>query len=230
IRYGQNEKYAVRNATFIIKGGEKVAIVGRTGKSSIAKGLLRLVEKADGDVFIDGVNIAELGLHELRSRITIIPQDPILFSSTLRFNVDPFNQFADSDIWVALEACQLKEMVLKQNGLYTEIEEGGKNISLGERQLLCLCRSLLEGGEILILDEATASLDYATQMLVNEVVRVHFRSATVITIAHKLETIGNCDRVMVIEDGIVVEYDTPENLLANKDSIYREMVETKKTF
>ncbi|VDK50545.1 unnamed protein product [Cylicostephanus goldi] len=131
VRYGQDKNCAVRNATFTIKGGEKVAIVGRTGsgKSSIAKGLLRLVEKTEGDVFIDGVNIAELGLHELRSRITIIPQDPVLFSSTLRFNVDPFNQFADSDIWVALEACQLKEMVTKQkDGLYAEIEEGGKNI------------------------------------------------------------------------------------------------------
>ncbi|KHJ75242.1 hypothetical protein OESDEN_25142 [Oesophagostomum dentatum] len=131
ILYGKNVKPAVKNVTFTIKGGEKVAVVGRTGsgKSSIAKGVLRLVEKAGGDIFIDGVNIAEIGLHELRSRITIIPQDPVLFSSTLRFNVDPFNQFADSDIWVALEACQLKQMVSKQkDGLLTEIEEGGKNI------------------------------------------------------------------------------------------------------
>ncbi|PIO70932.1 ABC transporter, ATP-binding protein [Teladorsagia circumcincta] len=122
-------------------------------------------------------------------------KDPVLFSSTLRFNVDPFYRFADSDIWLALEACQLKEMVSKrEHGLMAEIEEGGKNISIGERQLLCLCRALLEGGAILILDEATASLDHATQALVDTVVREHFRHATTITIAHKLETIGECDR------------------------------------
>ncbi|KAJ1345673.1 hypothetical protein KIN20_000262 [Parelaphostrongylus tenuis] len=131
IRCGNSEKLALKNLTLSIKGGEKVAIIGRTGsgKTTIAKGLLRLVEKASGDVFIDGVNIADLGLHELRTRITIIPQDPVLFSSTLRFNVDPFNQFPDSDIWLALEACQLKQMVAKQeDGLMFEIEEGGKNI------------------------------------------------------------------------------------------------------
>ncbi|KAE9413188.1 hypothetical protein Angca_005362 [Angiostrongylus cantonensis] len=231
IRYGNSEKLAVKNMTFSIKGGEKVAIIGRTGsgKTTIARGLLRLVEKASGDVFIDGVNIADLGLHELRTRITIIPQDPVLFSSTLRFNVDPFNQFPDSDVWLALEACQLKQMILKhKDGLMCEIEEGGKNISIGERQLVCLCRSLLEGGGILILDEATASLDHIAQTLVNEVVRVHFRYATVITIAHKLETIGECDRILVIEDGELVEFDTPENLLARNDSVYREMVETSK--
>ncbi|PIO64688.1 ABC transporter, ATP-binding protein, partial [Teladorsagia circumcincta] len=196
IRYGNSEKCAVKNVTLSIKGGEKVAIVGRTGsgKTSIARGLLRLTEKSGGDVFIDGVNISDLSLHELRSRITIIPQDPVLFSSTLRFNVDPFYRFADSDIWLALEACQLKEMVSKrEHGLMAEIEEGGKNISIGERQLLCLCRALLEGGAILILDEATASLDHATQALVDTVVREHFRHATTITIAHKLETIGECD-------------------------------------
>ncbi|VDM63338.1 unnamed protein product [Angiostrongylus costaricensis] len=172
IRYGNSEKLAVKNMTFSIKGGEKVAIIGRTGsgKTTVARGLLRLVEKASGDVFIDGVNIADLGLRELRTRITIIPQDPVLFSSTLRFNVDPFNQFPDSDVWLALEVCQLKQMILKhKDGLMCEIEEGGKNISIGERQLICLCRSLLEGGGILILDEATASLDHAAQILVNEV-------------------------------------------------------------
>ncbi|VDP01905.1 unnamed protein product [Heligmosomoides polygyrus] len=191
IRYGNNEKFAVKNVTLSIRGGEKVAIVGRTGsgKTSIARGLLRLVDKSGGDIVIDGVNIADIGLHELRSR------DPMLFSSTLRFNVDPFNRFADSDIWLALEACQLKQLVSKQNdGLLMEIEEAGKNISIGERQLICLCRSLLEGGRILILDEATASLDHATQTLVNAIVREHFRHATTIAIAHRLETIGHSDR------------------------------------
>ncbi|WKY11927.1 hypothetical protein Q1695_003475 [Nippostrongylus brasiliensis] len=227
IRYGKSEKMAVKNLTLTIKGGEKIGIVGRTGsgKTSIARGLLRLVEKAEGDVFIDGVNIAELGLQELRSRITIIPQDPVLFSSTLRFNVDPFNHFADSDIWLALEACQVKEMASKHKaGLLMEIEEGGKNISSGERQLLCLCRSLLEGGKILILDETTASLDYATQ-----VVRECFQQATIISIAHKLETIGECDKVAVMEDGEMVEFDSPSNLLAKEDSIFREMVQIQRT-
>ncbi|KAK5971823.1 hypothetical protein GCK32_002081 [Trichostrongylus colubriformis] len=229
IRYG--EKFAVKEMTLSIKGGEKVGIVGRTGsgKTSITRGLLRLTEKSSGDVFIDGVNISDLSLHELRSRITIIPQDPVLFSSTLRFNVDPFDRFADSDIWLALEACQLKEMVSKhEHGLMTEIEEGGKNISIGERQLLCLCRSLLEGGAIVILDEATASLDHVTQALVDAVVREHFRQATTITIAHNLETVGECDRIAVMEDGELVEFDTPDNLLAKEDSIYRELVEAKK--
>ncbi|VDL78274.1 unnamed protein product [Nippostrongylus brasiliensis] len=191
IRYGKSEKMAVKNLTLTIKGGEKIGIVGRTGsgKTSIARGLLRLVEEAEGDVFIDGVNIAELGLQEL-SLAELFIEDPVLFSSTLRFNVDPFNHFADSDIWLALEACQVKEMASKHKaGLLMEIEEGGKNISSGERQLLCLCRSLLEGGKILILDETTASLDYATQ-----VVRECFQQATIISIAHKLETIGECDK------------------------------------
>lgn len=233
IRYGNNEKFAVKNVTLSIRGGEKVAIVGRTGsgKTSIARGLLRLVDKSGGDIVIDGVNIADIGLHELRSRVTIIPQDPMLFSSTLRFNVDPFNRFADSDIWLALEACQLKQLVSKQNdGLLMEIEEAGKNISIGERQLICLCRSLLEGGRILILDEATASLDHATQTLVNAIVREHFRHATTIAIAHRLETIGHSDRVAVVEDGEVVEFDTPENLLLKPDSIYREMVDMQKAY
>lgn len=189
------------------------------------------MDKSGGDIVIDGVNIADIGLHELRSRVTIIPQDPMLFSSTLRFNVDPFNRFADSDIWLALEACQLKQLVSKQNdGLLMEIEEAGKNISIGERQLICLCRSLLEGGRILILDEATASLDHATQTLVNAIVREHFRHATTIAIAHRLETIGHSDRVAVVEDGEVVEFDTPENLLLKPDSIYREMVDMQKAY
>uniref|UniRef100_A0A0K0DB34 ABC transporter domain-containing protein n=1 Tax=Angiostrongylus cantonensis TaxID=6313 RepID=A0A0K0DB34_ANGCA len=224
IRYGNSEKLAVKNMTFSIKGGEKVAIIGRTGsgKTTIARGLLRLVEKASGDVFIDGVNIADLGLHELRTRITIIPQDPVLFSSTLRFNVDPFNQFPDSDVWLALEACQLKQMILKhKDGLMCEIEEGGKNIrhknvrySIGERQLA--------------LNDVNVQLSTADAVDAFQVVRVHFRYATVITIAHKLETIGECDRILVIEDGELVEFDTPENLLARNDSVYREMVETSK--
>ncbi|XGW03809.1 hypothetical protein V3C99_015173, partial [Haemonchus contortus] len=241
IQYGNSESFAVKDVTLSIKGGEKVAIVGRTGsgKTSIARGLLRLVQKSSGDIFIDGVNISCLSLHELRSRITIIPQDPVLFSSTIRFNVDPFDRFADSDIWQALEACQLKDMVSKNElGLMAEIEEGGKNISIGERQLLCLCRSLLEGGTILILDEATASLDHATQALVDAkyyrcitfwVVREHFRHATTITIAHKLDVVGGCDRIAVMEDGEVVEFDAPYNLLAREDSIYRELVESKKS-
>ncbi|KJH47399.1 ABC transporter, ATP-binding protein [Dictyocaulus viviparus] len=219
IRYGDNEKFAVKNMTLLIKGGEKLAIVGRTGS----------VEKTTGDVFIDGVNISELGLNELRTRITIIPQDPVLFSSTLRFNIDPFNRFTDSDIWLALEACQLKEMVSKhKDGLMTEIEEGGKNMSIGERQLVCLCRSLLEGGAIVILDEVSAALDHSAQALVNDVIRMHFRDATVITIAHKLETIGDYDRIVVVDDGEVIEFDTPHNLLARDNSVYREMVESSK--
>ncbi|VDL67912.1 unnamed protein product [Nippostrongylus brasiliensis] len=189
----------------------------------------------------------------MRSHTELFVEDPVLFSSTLRFNVDPFNHFADSDIWLALEACQVKEMASKHKaGLLMEIEEGGKNISSGERQLLCLCRSLLEGGKILILDETTASLDYATQVLVNEaslepsmmkklfsfspsilpvlphVVRECFQQATIISIAHKLETIGECDKVAVMEDGEMVEFDSPSNLLAKEDSIFREMVQIQR--
>uniref|UniRef100_A0A1I7XIU9 ABC transporter domain-containing protein n=1 Tax=Heterorhabditis bacteriophora TaxID=37862 RepID=A0A1I7XIU9_HETBA len=201
LNYGKDKINALRNISLSINGGEKIAVVGRTGsgKSSLAIALLRLIEPTNGTIRIDGVDITELGLHELRARITIIPQDPILFSSTLRFNLDPFNQFADSDIWISLEACQLKEIISKQKeGLLWSIEESGKEIRI-------------------------------TEELVYQVVRDNFKQSTTITFAHRLETIKDCDRVLVVDNGEMVEFDTPGNLLSKPDSLYRKMVMQSKS-
>ncbi|XP_021961754.1 multidrug resistance-associated protein 1 isoform X2 [Folsomia candida] len=226
-RYRPGLDLVLRNVTCTINPGEKIGIVGRTGagKSSFTLALLRIIEAASGTISIDGQNIGRLGLQDLRGRITIIPQDPVLFSGTLRINLDPFEQYTDDTIWKSLELADLKSLVTSfPTGLSHEIAEGGENLSMGQRQLIALARALLRKTKILLLDESTSACDLDTDELIQSTIRKEFKDSTVITIAHRLNTIMDSTRVMVLDKGEIREFDSPENLLSNKNSIFSGMV------
>uniref|UniRef100_A0A3Q3MHC0 Multidrug resistance-associated protein 1 n=1 Tax=Labrus bergylta TaxID=56723 RepID=A0A3Q3MHC0_9LABR len=224
LRYRPDLEPAIRNISIDIQGGEKVGIVGRTGagKSSLMLGLFRIIEAAEGNIFIDGVDVSKLGLHELRSRITIIPQDPVLFSGSLRMNLDPFDCYSDEEVWRALEFSHLKSFVSGlPDKLNHECSEGGENLSVGQRQLLCLARALLRKTKILVLDEATAAVDMETDNLIQSTIRSQFEDCTVLTIAHRLNTIMDYNRVLVLEKGEMAEFDSPAVLTAQRGAFYK---------
>ncbi|XP_069939628.1 multidrug resistance-associated protein 1 isoform X5 [Cherax quadricarinatus] len=225
-RYREGLDLVVKDISFHINGGDKIGIVGRTGagKSSLTLGLFRIIEAAGGNISIDDISIASIGLHDLRGKLTIIPQDPVLFSGTLRMNLDPFSMYDDSNVWSALEHSHLKEFVSSlSNGLQHEISEGGDNLSVGQRQLVCLARALLRKTRVLILDEATAAVDLETDDLIQQTIRREFCDCTVLTIAHRLNTIMDSTRVLVLDKGEVKEFDTPAALLKNKASLFYGM-------
>ncbi|XP_015175305.1 PREDICTED: multidrug resistance-associated protein 1 isoform X2 [Polistes dominula] len=226
VRYREGLDLILHGLTFTVNGGEKVGIVGRTGagKSSLTLSLFRILEAASGKIIIDGVDVAKLGLHDLRSKLTIIPQDPVLFSGTLRMNLDPFDQHTDDEVWRALEHAHLKSFVQNLlNGLLHEVSEGGDNLSVGQRQLICLARALLRKTKVLVLDEATAAVDLETDDLIQRTIREDFKDCTVLTIAHRLNTILDSDRVIVLDKGLIIEYDAPEVLLRNSSSAFYSM-------
>ncbi|KAG7325289.1 hypothetical protein KOW79_011605 [Hemibagrus wyckioides] len=223
VRYREGLDLVLKNISLQVKGGEKIGIVGRTGagKSSMTLCLFRLLEAAEGEISIDGVKIAEIGLHDLRSKLTIIPQEPVLFSGTLRMNLDPFEKYSDDDIWNALKLSHLHKFVSNQTAkLELECSEGGENLSVGQRQLVCLARALLRKTRILILDEATAAIDLETDDLIQSTIRTQFEDCTVFTIAHRLNTIMDYTRVLVLDKGQIAEFDTPANLIAQKGIFY----------
>ncbi|KAM4765357.1 multidrug resistance-associated protein 1 isoform 3-T3 [Cyanocitta cristata] len=223
LRYREDLDLVLKNINVTINGGEKIGIVGRTGagKSSLTLGLFRINEAAEGEIIIDGINIAKIGLHDLRFKITIIPQDPILFSGSLRMNLDPFDQHSDEDIWRSLELAHLKNFVSSlPDKLNHECAEGGENLSVGQRQLVCLARALLRKSKILVLDEATAAVDLETDKLIQSTIKSQFEECTVLTIAHRLNTIMDYTRVLVLERGEVVECGTPDQLLQEKGIFY----------
>ncbi|XP_004691800.1 PREDICTED: multidrug resistance-associated protein 6 [Condylura cristata] len=224
LRYHPELPLAVRGVSFEIHAGEKVGIVGRTGagKSSLAGGLLRLVEAAEGGVWIDGVPIAHVGLHTLRSRITIIPQDPILFPGSLRMNLDMLQEHSDDALWAALETVRLRALVDGLPGrLQYECADQGGDLSVGQRQLLCLARALLRKTQILILDEATAAVDPGTELQMQVALGSWFAQCTVLLIAHRLRSVMGCSRVLVMDKGQVAESGSPAQLLAQKGLFYR---------
>ncbi|XP_025986916.1 multidrug resistance-associated protein 1 isoform X3 [Solenopsis invicta] len=226
VRYREGLDLVLNGLTFSVLGGEKIGIVGRTGagKSSLTLALFRIIEAAHGKILIDDVDISKLGLHDLRSRLTIIPQDPVLFSGTLRMNLDPFNCYSDEEVWRALEHAHLKLFVKNlPSALLHEVTEGGENLSVGQRQLICLARALLRKTKVLILDEATAAVDLETDDLIQTTIRQEFKDCTVLTIAHRLNTILDSDRVIVLDNGLIVEYDSPEVLLRNSSSSFYSM-------
>ncbi|KNE71423.1 hypothetical protein AMAG_15656 [Allomyces macrogynus ATCC 38327] len=223
VAYRPGLPLVLRDVTLSTFPGEKVAIVGRTGsgKSSLSQSLFRIMEANTGRIVIDGRNLASLGLQDVRSRITILPQDAFIFDGSVRENVDPLNTASDSEIWAALDAAQLKEVV--QN-LPDKLEEPIKGVlSAGQSQLLCLARAIIRRSKVLVLDEATASVDHATDELVQRSIRTTFRDCTVFTIAHRIGTILDYDRVLVLDQGRVVEFDTPSALLGRPDSLFYQL-------
>uniref|UniRef100_A0AAY4DZ69 ATP-binding cassette, sub-family C (CFTR/MRP), member 3 n=1 Tax=Denticeps clupeoides TaxID=299321 RepID=A0AAY4DZ69_9TELE len=223
VRYREGLDLVLRDLSLQVKGGEKIGIVGRTGagKSSMTLCLFRLLEAAAGDITIDDVKISEIGLHDLRTKLTIIPQEPVLFSGTLRMNLDPFEKYTDEDVWRALELSHLHKFVRNQAAqLQLQCSEGGENLSVGQRQLVCLARALLRKTRILILDEATAAIDLETDDLIQSTIRTQFEDCTVFTIAHRLNTIMDYTRVLVLDKGQIAEFDTPANLIAKKCIFY----------
>ena len=178
-------------------------------------------------VVIDDVNIRDLNLQAARRSMAVITQDPVLFSGSLRVNLDPFSLYDDHDVWMALEEVQLKTLVQQLPGhLEYKLKESGSNFSVGERQLLCLARALLQKSKIIILDEATANVDYKTDYLIQDVIRNRFKESTVLTIAHRLNTIMDYDKVIVMDQGRVVEFDKPELLLHNKTGFFSRLVQS----
>jgi len=217
----------LKDITCSIKANEKIGIVGRTGagKSSLITALFRLTEP-EGRVLIDGIDSKSIGLHELRSKISIIPQDPVLFSGTMRKNLDPFSEYQEETLWAVLEAVNLKESVSElTGGLDSVMTEGGTNLSVGQRQLVCLARAILKRNRILVLDEATANVDQKTDSLIQLTIREKFKDCTVLTIAHRLNTIMDSDRIMVLDAGYLKEFDEPAILLENPKSLFYGLVE-----
>ena len=205
--------------------------MGRTGagKSSLTLALFRIIEPVDGTIIIDNIDITKLGLYDLRSRLTIIPQDPVLFTGTLRLNLDPFNVHSDDEIWYSLESAHLKQFVSSlEKELNHEISEGGDNLSVGQKQLVCLARALLKDSRIIVLDEATAAVDIETDELIQDTIRGQFTNCTIITIAHRLNTVIDYNKIMVLSKGQMIEYDSPQNLLQNQNSVFYSMAKDAK--
>ncbi|KAI8848812.1 P-loop containing nucleoside triphosphate hydrolase protein [Chytridium lagenaria] len=216
VKYASMAEPVIKNVTFTIQPGEKIGIVGRSGsgKSSLLATLFRLVEPTSGSIVVDGKDITKIGLKTLRRGLQIIPQDPVLFSGTIRTNLDPDGQYDDGQLWDALDTVGLRDFVAaKKEKLDDPVEDNGDNMSVGERQLMILARVLFVKPKILFLDEASSSLDPVTDAQVQSLIQRYFEGVTVISIAHRLNTISDFDRVVVMEDGRLVEFDTPANLL-----------------
>ncbi|RUS91376.1 hypothetical protein EGW08_000893 [Elysia chlorotica] len=225
-RYRPQLDLVLKGISFSVKEGEKIGIVGRTGagKSSLSMALFRAIEAAAGSIVIDNVDISTIGLHDLRAGLTILPQDPVLFSGTIRFNLDPFDQHSDAAIWKALDHAHLGKFAKELPGQLEHVcEEGGQNLSVGQRQLMCLARSLLRKTRILVLDEATAAVDLETDALLQETIREAFRDCTVLTVAHRLNTVIDYDKILVLSKGEISEFGTPSELLQRPSGIFYGM-------
>lgn len=227
IKYRADAPLVLRGISCTFEAGHKIGIVGRTGsgKTTLIGALFRLVEPVAGRILVDGIDISTIGLHDLRSRFGIIPQDPTLFTGTVRYNLDPLGQHSDQEIWEVLGKCQLREAVQdKEDGLDSLVVEDGSNWSMGQRQLFCLGRALLRRSKVLVLDEATASIDNATDAILQKTIRTEFKDCTVITVAHRIPTVMDCTKVLAISDGKLVEYDEPMKLMKNEASLFRQLV------
>ncbi|PFH45503.1 hypothetical protein AMATHDRAFT_82867 [Amanita thiersii Skay4041] len=228
-RYRPELGLVLKEISLKICAGEKIGICGRTGagKSSLLLALFRIIEPATGIILIDSVDVTKIGLHDLRSAISIVPQTPDLFEGTLRENIDPLGQYTDLDIWSSLEQAHLKDYIDSlSEKLDTPITEGGMSLSAGQRQLLCFTRALLRKSRILVLDEATSAVDLDTDQAIQSIIRgPAFTNVTILTIAHRLHTIMESDRILVMESGRIAEFSEPRALLANKDSIFFSLAE-----
>jgi len=225
LRYRDGLAPAVRDLSFELKPGERVGICGRTGagKSSVLVALFRLVDPFEGRILIDGVDTATVAKRTLRRRITMVPQDPVLFAASVRYNLDPFDEHSDEALRDALATCECLH-VCQDQGLDFKISEGGSNLSNGERALFCLARGILRKSSIVLLDEASAALDAHTDSLIQATIREKFGRATLMVIAHRLETICDLDSTMVMGEGRLVEKDHPAVLLRNPSSAFSRLV------
>ncbi|KAF1319108.1 Abc transporter c family member 5, partial [Globisporangium splendens] len=224
--YKEGAPAVLKGLSFDIKNNEKIGIVGRTGagKSSLTMALFRINELDAGRILIDGEDISTMPLRSLRSKLSIIPQSPVLFKGTLRAYMDPFDEFTDAEIWSAFEKVEMKEQIGSlENQLSYELSENGENFSVGERQMLCMARALLTQTRIVVMDEATASIDHATEKKLQTMIDRDFKDATVLTIAHRLATVLDSDRIMVLSDGNVVEFDSANNLVQNPKGAFYEL-------
>lgn len=225
-KYRPELDLVLRKFNLHIDPAEKVGLVGRTGagKSSVALALFRVVEPVEGQIVIDNVDISHIDLRVLRSKLSIIPQEPFLFTGTIRLNIDPQDAYSDEELWRALELAHLGQFVNSLEGrLEHEVNEGGSNFSIGQKQLFCLARTLLRRSRILVLDEATASVDVETDDLIQKTIRSEFKGSTILTIAHRLETINDYDRVVVMDSGSAIEQGSPASLLKNPKSVYSSL-------
>ncbi|RZC33451.1 multidrug resistance-associated protein, partial [Asbolus verrucosus] len=228
LKYNPTDPHVLKNLNFTIHPKEKIGIVGRTGagKSSTITALFQLYP-LEGSIIIDDVDTTKLPLEQVRSKISIIPQEPVLFSGTMRKNLDPFEEFTDEVLWNALEQVELKDVISElPAGLHSNVSEGGSNFSVGQRQLVCLARALIRNNKILVMDEATANVDPHTDALIQNTIREKFADCTVLTIAHRLHTVMDSDRILVMSAGCVEEFDHPYNLLRKENGILYNLVQT----
>ncbi|KAJ8030792.1 hypothetical protein HOLleu_27302 [Holothuria leucospilota] len=226
LRYSEDGPLVLKGITMSISAREKIGIVGRTGagKSSLTAALMRLVEPL-GTIKIDGIRLGDLGLHDVRKKISFIPQDPTLFTGTLRKNLDPFSEHDDDSLWKVLKEVQLQSAIDEYpEKLEMMVSEGGSNFSVGQRQLLCLARAMLQQNQVLLVDEATANVDLRTDQLIQATIREKFRECTVLTIAHRLNTVMDSDKVLVLDEGRIIEFDEPYILLQDTSGMFSRMV------
>ena len=223
VKYRNDLDIVLKNINFHLKPGEHLGVVGRTGsgKSTITLCLFRILEAYSGKIYIDGVDISRVGLKKLRESITIIPQDSTLMNGTLRYNIDPVNAYTDKEIIHVMKKIGFDYIInLNKDGLDQNISENGSNLSIGEKQLICITRAILRKSKIIVLDEATASIDYKTEEIIQKALNEILTNSTMISIAHRIKTVMNSDKILVLENGEIIEFDTPKNLLSNKNSYF----------
>jgi ATP-binding cassette subfamily C (CFTR/MRP) protein 3 len=226
VRYRPDTEIVLKNLNIHINSGEHVGIVGRTGsgKSTIALCLFRILEAYEGKIVIDGIDISTLGLKKLRSSLTIIPQDATIMDGTLRYNIDPIGQFTDQNIVNVMNKIGFEYIIHNHpEGLSQNISENGSNLSIGEKQLICFVRAALKKSKVIILDEATSSMDVQTEKIIQNNINEHLKDCTIIMIAHHIQMVSACQRIIVIDKGEIVECDSYEKLMNDKKSKFYEL-------